>query len=91
MTKQTKMILGVGVVAVAGYLLWKQSKMKGFANAAGTSPSAMRCCGHTGKTANAESPSGFTYDCCNGQKAPYSNANPCSSCPSTKKATTEIF
>jgi hypothetical protein len=33
MDKNTKMILGVGAVAAAGYLLWKQSqKPKSFAN-----------------------------------------------------------
>ncbi len=33
MTKQTKMLLGVGAVALAGYLIWKQSqKPKTFAN-----------------------------------------------------------
>ena len=33
MNKNTKMIIGVGVVAVAGYLLWKQSQKKtSFAN-----------------------------------------------------------
>jgi hypothetical protein len=35
MDKKTKMLLGVGVLAVAGYLLWKQSqKPKAFANLA---------------------------------------------------------
>ena len=35
MTKQTKMLLGVGVLAAAGYLLYKQSKKpKAFANMA---------------------------------------------------------
>ena len=32
MNKNPKMIIGVGVVAVAGYLLWKQSQKKSFAN-----------------------------------------------------------
>ena len=41
MTKQTKMLLGVGALAAAGYFLWKKSKMKpaataSFANASGS-------------------------------------------------------
>lgn len=32
MTKNQKMLLGVGVLAVAGYLIWKQSQKKSFAN-----------------------------------------------------------
>jgi hypothetical protein len=36
MKKQTKIIIGVGAVAIFGYLVWKQSKKKSFANAEGT-------------------------------------------------------
>ena len=35
MKKQTKIIIGVGAVAIFGYLVWKQSKKKSFANAGG--------------------------------------------------------
>jgi len=94
MTKKTQMILGVGVLAVAGYLLWKQSSKKSFANLTasgalgGVGTMAMRCCGHTAKKENADSPSGFTFTCCNGQSAPYSNGNPCGGCPAPKGGTT---
>jgi hypothetical protein len=41
MNKQTKMLLGVGALAAAGYLIWKKSKMKpaataSFVNASGS-------------------------------------------------------
>ena len=99
MNKNTKMILGVGALAIVGYLVYKQmnktaTSTASFANVSGriagggylsdTSSSAMRCCGHKSKVANAESPSGFTFSCCNGQAAPYSNGNPCDKCPSGK-------
>jgi hypothetical protein len=32
MNKQTKMLIGVGVVAVAGYVYWKSTQKKSFAN-----------------------------------------------------------
>ena len=38
MTKQTKLWLGVGLVAVAGYLVWKQSKKTDKKNASGKEP-----------------------------------------------------
>ena len=89
MTKQTKMILGVGVLAVAGYLLWKQSSKKSFANLTasglGGAPTAMRCCGHKSKVVNTESPSGYTFTCCGGDLAPESNGLPCSYCDEKRK------
>ena len=36
MKKQTKIIIGVGAVAIFGYQIWKQSKKKSFVNAGGT-------------------------------------------------------
>ena len=38
MTKQTKMLLGVGALGVVAYLVWKQTQKKGFANASGRRP-----------------------------------------------------
>jgi len=35
MDKNTKMLLGVGAVAVVGYLIYQNNKPKGFANASG--------------------------------------------------------
>jgi hypothetical protein len=35
MTKQTKMLVGVGLVGVAAYLLWKSQQPKATANASG--------------------------------------------------------
>ena len=35
MNKQTKMLIGVGVVAVAGYVYWKSTQKKSFANLGG--------------------------------------------------------
>ena len=35
MNKNTKMILGVGAVAIVGYLIWKQMPKKNFANLRG--------------------------------------------------------
>ena len=32
MNKQTKMLIGVGAVAVAGYFIWKSTQKKPFAN-----------------------------------------------------------
>ena len=96
MNKNTKMILGVGAVAIVGYLVWKQMSQPkaAFANLTapgggglGESPDSNKCCGHTSKVANAESPSGFTFTCCGGQSAPYSNGNPCSGCPGGKPKT----
>ena len=47
MTKQNKMLLGVGALVIAGYLVWTNRK-KGFANAGGrtgtyTLPAGSRC------------------------------------------------
>jgi len=94
MNKNTKMILGVGAVAIVGYLVYKQmSKPKaGFANfgSISLSPSANKCCGHKDKRANAGSPSGYTFTCCNGQDAPYSNGNDCAKCPGGTKSSTTL-
>jgi hypothetical protein len=38
MTKQTKLYLGIGLVAVAGYFVWKQSKKTDKKNASGKEP-----------------------------------------------------
>ena len=32
MNKKTKMLIGVGVVAIAGYVYWKSTQKKSFAN-----------------------------------------------------------
>ena len=42
MTKQTKMILGVGAVALVGYFVWKGMKPK-TANASGMAPKKEKC------------------------------------------------
>jgi len=76
MNKQTTTILGVGALAVVGYLIYKnQQKPQTFANFG----SAVRCNGHTSKKQNPESPTGVTYQCCNGTFAPESLGNPCGS------------
>jgi hypothetical protein len=36
MNKQTKMLIGVGAVAVAGYFIWKSTQKKSFASAIGS-------------------------------------------------------
>jgi hypothetical protein len=74
MNKNTKMILGVGAVAIVGYLVWKQmSKPKAsFANLTAPifgGPAATICCGHTASYPNPNSASGYTYKCCNGEFA----------------------
>ena len=89
MNKQTKMIVGVGVVALAAYLLYQQNQKKAttasfsggvggprMKNAIGSA--ATLCCGHTGKTANGQ------FICCNGQIAPDSKGKPCSECTGRK-------
>lgn len=40
MNKNQKLLLGVGLVAVAGYLLWQQNQKKSFANAMGRAKAA---------------------------------------------------
>jgi hypothetical protein len=48
MTNQTKMLLGLGVVGVAGYLYWKSTQPKAFANQTGGALTASGKC--KGKT-----------------------------------------
>ena len=70
MDKQTKLLLGLGLVAAGGYLVWKQqqAKPKSFANLmtlggdidCGTKNGFDKCCKSKPKNSN-----GY-YECCNG-------------------------
>jgi len=75
MDKKTKLILGVGVLAAAGYLIWKQGQKPkaSFVSRMAAAPSVNACCGHTGKDADGK------YICCNGTKAWNSLGHPCGS------------
>lgn len=74
MTQNQKMLLGVGVLAVAGYLLWQQSqKPKSFANAAARMSPVFGgggCGKGTGKCCHAKScaedGNGKKCQCCRG-------------------------
>ena len=44
MDKKTKMLLGVGILAVAGYLVWKNNQPKANAIGAKTEPKEVTAC-----------------------------------------------
>jgi hypothetical protein len=77
MTKNTKILIGVGVVGVGAYLLWKSQQKKSFANFRGTI-GVEKCCGHI----KVEQVSGNdVYTCCNGRDISFKSAgNPCNTC-----------
>jgi len=96
MNKQTKMIVGVGVVALAAYLIYQQNQKKAtttasfsgvvgprMMNAAG-SPNRVipQCCGHIG----AKGSDGY-YTCCNGTDISQRSAGcACEKCPAGCKS-----
>ena len=43
MDKQTKMLLGVGALAVVGYFIWKSTQKKSFANLTGLGTFTITC------------------------------------------------
>ena len=70
MTQNQKMLLGVGVLAVAGYLLWQQSQKKSFANATARVKPVFGgggdCGKRTGKCCHAKTCEGGKCQCCRG-------------------------
>ena len=68
MNKNQQMLLGVGVLAVAGYMLWKQSQKKSFANAtARVKPIFAGNCGKgTGQCCHAKTCTEGKCQCCRG-------------------------
>jgi hypothetical protein len=66
MNKQTKMYLGIGLVAVAAYYFWNKSKNSPKANAAGRSEQSGPCRCHT-------SSSNGVYNC--GDATHYSSSS----------------
>ena len=80
MEKNTKMLLGIGVLAVAGYLLWKKSTpavapapAKKVGMVASDKPPKGYCCGHSGMNSQG------LYTCCNGSTAAHSFGLGCGS------------
>ena len=74
------MLLGVGVLAVAGYLLWKQSqKPKSFANLmANPGGGGSGACGRgTGQCCKASKCKGGSCKCCKGFEEPGTKAMGC--------------
>jgi hypothetical protein len=63
MDKNTKMLLGVGAVAVVGYLVYQQmNKPKGFMNLTAPNPAFMVTCGD-GTTFRIEQNGSYGADC----------------------------
>jgi DnaJ-class molecular chaperone len=85
MTKNTKILIGVGVVGVGAYLLWKSQQKKSFANLVAPTDFVKKCCGHTAMiTRNGND----IYSCCNGKSvAPASDNQPCEKCGSKTSTT----
>jgi hypothetical protein len=81
MTQNQKMLLGVGVLAVAGYLLWQQSqKPKSFANAAARMSPVFGggdCGKGTGKCCKAKTCNDGKCQCCRGFEEKGTNAMGC--------------
>ena len=96
MTKNTKMLIGVAVVAAAGYYLWSQSQKKSFANAT-SKVLANDCSGATGGTPNGEtgmccyakSCTGGKCQCCRGGEAAGTKNMNCKGGTSGTLSTTE--
>jgi hypothetical protein len=81
MTKQTKMLLGVGVLAAAGYLLYKQqSKPKVTANFKGMDVFG-GCCGTEQTPVPKGQVGAGTYKCCDGLTFRVNKGKDCSGCP----------
>lgn len=77
MNKNQKMLLGVGVLAVAGYLIWKQTqKPKSFANVVagpglgGGGGLGAPCGRGTGLCCNAKKCTRRSCECCRGFEEP---------------------
>lgn len=78
MNKNQKLLLGVAVVGIGGYLLWRSTQKKKFAGFMAPTNFVKSCCGHTEKKViNGND----VYLCCNGKDiSPKSAGNPCSTC-----------
>ena len=71
MNQNQKMLLGVGVLAVAGYMLWQQSRKKSFASRRAAAPIFAGKCGKgTGICCFSRSYDEDTkmFTCCKGHK-----------------------
>ena len=77
MTKQTKMILGVGAVALVGYFVWKGMKPK-TANASGMAPKKGKCKTYLSNKLSTITEDGKTYQAypCLEPKGAYSTTPP---------------
>jgi hypothetical protein len=82
MTKQTQMYVGVGVVAIVGYFLWKSTQKKNFkgllAPVFTTPGGGGGDCGQGSDTCcKASSCSGNSCKCCKGAIKPYTKSMGC--------------